>query len=91
MFNGSHYELIRNCPEYRTACMLEDMRLELEPAWAQPQAEPPAERYIKPKHLSFNQWDEINQLKAQVIYLRNQVNTLQRKEYPGRRNNDKPF
>ena len=37
MFNGSHYELIRNCPEYRTACMLEDLRLELEPAWAQPE------------------------------------------------------
>ena len=35
-FEGSHYHLIRTCPEYRMMCQMEDMRLELEPAWAQP-------------------------------------------------------
>ena len=35
MFKGSHYYLIRTNPEYRMMCQMEDMRNEMEPAWAQ--------------------------------------------------------
>ncbi len=81
LFEGSHYHLIRTCPEYRMACMLEDMRLELEPAWATPPVNNGIEDRLneleaevsKPGSIPRRYTDEINQLKAQILNLQRKV------------------
>ena len=83
VFNGSHYHLIRTCPEYRMACMLEDMRLELEPAWATPpvidvhgiedRLNDLETEVSRPGSIPRRYTDEINQLKAQILNLQRKV------------------
>ncbi len=83
LFEGSHYHLIRTCPEYRMMCQMEDMRLELEPAWASPPAidvhgiedrlnDLEAE-VSKPGSIPKRFTDEINQLKALILNLQRKV------------------
>ncbi|KKM07407.1 hypothetical protein LCGC14_1734180 [marine sediment metagenome] len=93
LFEGSHYHLIRTCPEYRMACMLEDMRLELEPAWATPPVNNGIEDRLneleaevsKPGSIPRRYSDELNQVKGQVIHLRNKIAELSDKKEPDKR------
>ena len=85
MFNGSHYELIRNCPEYRQACMLEDLRLEIEPAWAQP-TETPEPVITKSYH--FNIDKKALELQQRIARLESLVNYYSDKK---RKPKDVPF
>ena len=83
MFKGSHYELIRNNWRYRLMCQMEDMRLELEPAWATPpvidvhriedRLNDLETEVSRPGSIPRRYTDELNQLKGQVIYLRNKI------------------
>ena len=79
LFVGSHYALIRNNPEYRLMCQMEDMRLELEPAWAQPEE-------VRHAHANL-------ELRERILSLEEAVKqyTTSKKEHSGRRNDVKPF
>jgi len=77
LFEGSHYHLIRTCPEYRMACMLEDMRLELEPAWAQPIVESPQ---IVTQHFHTNIDTKSLELQKRIFALEEEVKRLSPKK-----------
>ena len=69
LFEGSHYHLIRTNPMYRMMCQMEDMRLEMEPAWAQPQEPEPIEKKVIHIHTHLNLDKKAMELQNRIVAL----------------------
>lgn len=78
LFHGSHYHLIRTNPEYRMRIIAEEMMLNNEPAWAQPEAveEPLIEITNIPRHLYDQQQTQITEQRRMIKYLERAVREL---------------
>ncbi len=74
-----HYKRVREDPMYRLQLQISDMRAELEPAHSQYIPEEPIISNKEDEPWSNKQWDTINQLKAQVLFLSSKVNEMRAK------------
>ena len=64
-------------PQYRMLEHMEDMRVEMMPGmWGETFTESPDSTTLKEPEWSRRQWGEVQQLKAQVLFLSNKINEM---------------
>ena len=93
IFQGSHYQLIRENPSYRMMCALEELQAEREPSWCQEikhqETEHPVVAPLKPER-NERQKDYIEQLQGRILYLQNKLDAHMDKS-PAKRKSFDPF
>ena len=75
---AGHYREIERNPAYRAAWNLDELQMQMEPSLASLRAEPVEVR--EPEEWDYHQWQTIQQIRAELIYVRKQLAELQNKK-----------